>query len=277
MRVKPNALVGIGIWVLYVVIITVVSKINGVPYDEIGDSTSNLLRGAVISLAIGGLIIAGLSAWMGWFGAAMHDQYRIRAWWMLIAPALVVVAIGGNLVFTDWGNVGAAFLLAALALAITVGFAEEFVCRGMLLVGLRGSFQEVVAWALSCVLFGLMHAANILMGAPAAGTVGQIVSSALAGSTYYLLRRYFGSLIPAMILHGLFELSIFVQSHSGSEGTLLVLLDWPAGIIATIAALVVALRTDKGPKESYAKGASEPVPAAAYLQTSAGPVLDGRF
>ena len=182
---------------------------------------------------------------------------------MLIAPALVVVAIGGNLVFTDWGNVGAAFLLAALALAITVGFAEEFVCRGMLLVGLRGSFQEVVAWALSCVLFGLMHAANILMGAPAAGTVGQIVSSALAGSTYYLLRRYFGSLIPAMILHGLFELSIFVQSHSGSEGTLLVLLDWPAGIIATIAALVVALRTDKGPKESYAKGASELVPAAA--------------
>ncbi|MEI2717695.1 MAG: hypothetical protein V9E98_12030 [Candidatus Nanopelagicales bacterium] len=63
MRVEPNALVGIGIWVLYVVIITVVSKINGVPYDEIGDSTSNLLRGAVISLAIGGLIIAGLSAW----------------------------------------------------------------------------------------------------------------------------------------------------------------------------------------------------------------------
>jgi len=93
MRVKPTALVGIGIWILYVAIITTVSKINGVPYDEIGDSTSNLLRGAVVSLVIGGLIIAGLSAWMGWFGVAMRDQHRIRAWWMLIAPALVVVAI----------------------------------------------------------------------------------------------------------------------------------------------------------------------------------------
>ena len=263
MRVKPTALVGIGIWILYLAIVVTVSKINGVPYDELGDSSSNLLRGAVMSLVIGGLIIAGLSAWMGWFGAAMHDQHRVRAWWMLIAPVLVVVAIGGNLAFTDWGNVGAAFILAALALAIAVGFAEEFVCRGMLLVGLRGSFREVVAWALSCVFFGLMHTANILLGAPASGTVGQIISSALAGSTYYLLRRYFGSLIPAMILHGLFDLSIFVQSHSGSEGTILALLDWPAGIIATIAALVVALRTDKGPKESYAKGAGEPVPAAA--------------
>jgi hypothetical protein len=148
-------------------------------------------------------------------------------------------------------------------LAIAVGFAEEFVCRGMLLVGLRGSFREVVAWALSCVFFGIMHAANILLGAPPSGTVGQIVSSALAGSTFYLLRRYFGSLIPAMMLHGLFDLSIFVQSHSGSEGTILALLDWPAGIIATIAALVVALRTDKGPKESYAKGAADMAPAAA--------------
>ncbi len=263
MRVKPTALVGIGIWILYVAIITTVSKINGVPYDEIGDSTSNLLRGAVVSLVIGGLIVAGLSAWMGWFGAAMRDQHRIRAWWMLIAPALVVVAIVGNLAFTDWGNVPIGFLLAAVALAIGVGFAEEFVCRGMLLVGLRGSFREVVAWALSCLFFGLMHGVNILLGAPAASTVSQIISSVMAGSTFYLLRRYFGSLIPAMILHGLFDLSIFVQSHSGSEGTLLALLDWPAGLIAVIAGLVVALRTDKGPKESYAKGATEvaPVPA----------------
>ena len=134
---------------------------------------------------------------------------------------------------------------------------------GALLVGLRGSFREVVAWALSCLFFGLMHGVNILLGAPAASTVSQIISSVMAGSTFYLLRRYFGSLIPAMILHGLFDLSIFVQSHSGSEGTLLALLDWPAGLIAVIAGLVVALRTDKGPKESYAKGATDvaPVPA----------------
>lgn len=265
MRIKPTALVGIGVFLLYVAIIVVVARFGGVPYPELGDSASNIMRGVVPSLAIGGLIIAGLALWMGWFGAAMRDEHRIRAWWMLIAPLLVVVAIVGNFVFTDWGNVGASFILTTLALAICVGFAEEFVCRGMLLVGLRGSVREVAAWALSCLFFGLMHLVNILSGAPASGTVSQIVSSAMAGSTFYLLRRYFGSLLPAMILHGLFDMSIFIQAHSGSQGSILALLDWPAGVIAVIAGLVVALRTQRGPVESYARnaGAKAPTPAVA--------------
>lgn len=264
MRIKPTALIGIGVWFLYVVIISVVTKVMGVPYPELGDSASNILRGVVLSLAVGGLAIAAISVWMGWFRAAMHDEHRVRAWWMLIAPAVVLASIIANLAFTDWGNVGLSFILAVLLLAIAVGFAEEFVCRGMLLVGLRGTFREVVSWALMCVIFGGMHAVNVLFGAPASGAFSQIVSSAMAGSTFYLLRRYFGSLLPAMILHGLFDFSIFVQDHSGAAGSIFQLLDWPAGIIGVITGFIVALRTQrKGPVESYAKGPQDPVPVAA--------------
>lgn len=263
MRVKPTALVGIGVLLLYIAILVIVGQFGGIPYPELGDSASNIMRGVVPSLVIGGLVIAGLSLWMGWFGVAMRDEHRIRAWWMLIAPALALIAALSNFAFTDWGNVPVAFILATLALAISVGFAEEFVCRGMLLVGLRGSLREVAAWALSCVFFGLMHTVNIFLGAPVSGTVSQILSSAMAGSTFYLLRRYFGSLLAAMFLHGLFDMSIFVQDHSGAQGSVLALLDWPAGVIAVIAGLVVALRTQKGQVEAYARGAgnSEPAPA----------------
>lgn len=263
MRIKPTALKGIGIWLFYVVIISIVTKAMGVPYPELGDSASNILRGIVPSLVIGGLVIAGVAVWMGWFKAAMHDEHRVRAWWMLIAPAIVVLSIIANFVFTDWGNVGMSFILAVLVMAVAVGFAEEFVCRGMLLVGLRGTFREVLSWALMCVFFGLMHTVNILFGAPASGTVSQVVSSAMAGSTFYLLRRYFGSLLPAMILHGLFDFSIFVQDHSGAAGSIFQLLDWPAGIIAVITGFIVALRTQKGPVESYARGPATPEPVAA--------------
>lgn len=263
MRIKPTALVGIGIWLIYVVIISAVTKIMGVPYPELGDSAGNILRGIVPSLVIGGLVIAGIAVWMGWFKAAMRDEYRIRAWWMLIAPLIVVVSIGANFVATDWGNVGMSFIMAVLLMAIAVGFAEEFVCRGMVLVGLRGTFREVVSWALMCVIFGLMHSVNILFGADPGSTVSQIVSSAMAGSTFYLLRRFFGSLVPAMILHGLFDFSIFVQDHSGAPGSILQLLDWPAGIVAVITGFIVALRTQRGPVESYARGPQAPVPAAA--------------
>jgi hypothetical protein len=263
MRVKPRALVGIGIWVLYVIIIATVTKIGGIPYPELGDSAGNLLRGVIPSLVIGALVVVGLALWMGWFGVAMRDEHRIRAWWMLIAPLLALVAALSNFAFTDWGNVTVSFIAAALVLGIAVGFAEEFVCRGVLLVGLRGSFREVVAWALSCLIFGAMHGVNILLGAPASGTLSQILSSVMAGSTFYLLRRYFGTLVPAMVLHGLFDMSIFVQAYSDGPANLLGLLDWPAGVIAVIAGLVVAIRTDRGARESYAHGAAAPVPGAA--------------
>jgi hypothetical protein len=74
----------------------------------------------------------------------------------------------------------------------------------------------------------------------------------MAGSTFYLLRRYYGLLIPAMVLHGLGDMSIFVQEFSGSEGTILALLEWPGGLIALVAGFVVARRTQNGEREPYA-------------------------
>jgi membrane protease YdiL (CAAX protease family) len=182
----------------------------------------------------------------------MRDEHRVRVWWMLIPAALAMVAVIANFATTDWSNVTVDFFLAVLLLAVAVGFAEEFVNRGVLLVGLRGTFREVGAWALSCLFFGLMHTVNIFAGAPVGGTVGQIISAAMAGSTFYLLRRYYGLLIPAMALHGLGDMSIFLQEFSGSEGTILALLQWPAGIIAVIAGFVVARRTQRGEQEPYA-------------------------
>jgi hypothetical protein len=66
------------------------------------------------------------------------------------------------------------------------------------------------------------------------------------------VRRYYGLLIPAMALHGLGDMSIFLQEFSGSEGTILALLQWPAGIIAVIAGYEVARRTQRGEQEPYA-------------------------
>jgi membrane protease YdiL (CAAX protease family) len=260
MRVKPRAIVGVGIWLLYVAIIVVLAQLGGVAYDEIGDSASNIVRGVLPSLVVGGLVVAVLARRMGWWSAAMRDEHRTRAWWVLIAPGLALLAALANFGATDWGSVTVAFFTAALALGIAVGFAEELVCRGVLLVGLRGTFREVGAWALSCLVFGFMHTVNIFLGAPPGGTVGQVISSAMAGSTFYLLRRYFGSLLPAMFLHGLWDMSIFVQQFSGSEGTILALLEWPAGIIAVFAGLVVALRTQRGAQESYAASKATAAP-----------------
>lgn len=263
MRIKPSALIGVGIWLLYAVIVIAIQLASGIPYEEMGDSTANMLRSSILSLAVGAVVIALLGWWLGWWGAAMRDEHRTRVGWALIAPVIYVIVVIGNFATTDWGNITLDFVLVALLLGALVGFAEEFLCRGLLLVGLRGTFHEVAVWALTCVLFGVVHGLNLLLGAPLAGTANQIVMAMIQGSAFYILRRFFGTLVVAMLLHGLWDMSIFVQAQSGASAPWLTLLVWFAIPFSLIGGFVVARRTARGPVESYAKGPHEAaLPAA---------------
>lgn len=262
MRVKPTAVVGVAIWLLYVAIVVIMQKTSGIPYTDFGDSTSNMWRGVIPSLLVGSLVVAALAVWMRWWGAAMRDQHRTRVGWTLIAPAAFLIIALGNFAFTDWGNISAGFLLVAVVLGLLVGFAEEIVCRGLLLVGLRGTFHEVAVWALTCVLFGFMHGVNVFLGASVGPTIIQVVGAAMQGSAFYILRRYYGSLLWAMALHGLWDTSIFVQAQSDGPVNLLAALIWPVSILAMIGGFVLARRTAEGPVEEYAQGPRTAIAAA---------------
>jgi membrane protease YdiL (CAAX protease family) len=106
-----------------------------------------------------------------------------------------------------------------------------------------------------------MHGANILLGAPVQGTVSQVVTAAIQGSGFYILRRYFGTLVVAMLLHGFWDMAIFVNASSGAPVTVFSLLPYLAMPFALIGGFVVALRTQRGTVEDYAKGAGAPAPA----------------
>ncbi|MFD8769707.1 CPBP family intramembrane glutamic endopeptidase [Microbacterium oxydans] len=92
---------------------------------------------------------------------------------------------------------------------LLVGFTEEIVNRGLLLTALRSRFSEVWVWFFSSALFAVTHFVNVLLGAPLAGTISQVGAAFLMGTTLYILRRVTGSLIWAMVLHGLWDFSVF--------------------------------------------------------------------
>jgi membrane protease YdiL (CAAX protease family) len=262
MRIKPTALIGVLIWLVYGAVVVLIQLASGIPYTEFGDSTTNMLKTTIPSLAAGAVVIVVAALWLGWFRAAMRDENRTKAGWALVAPIIYVIIVIATFAATDWGNVTTGFLLVALALGVLVGFAEEFLCRGLLLVGLRGSVHEVAVWALTCVLFGIMHGLNVFLGAPAGETIVQIVLAMVQGSAFYILRRHFGTLVLAMVLHGLWDMAIFVQASSGAPASLVSSLVWVAAPFAIVGGFVVARRTQRGPLESYARGA-DAVPAAA--------------
>ncbi len=125
-----------------------------------------------------------------------RSKRRSTARWTLIAPVLYLLVVLGNLALTEWSRVPVGFVLSALALVLGVvaGFAEELVCRGVLLVGLRGKLGEVWAWLISCLLFGVMHRINIVLGQ----AVGSRALPCNTAETLCILRRMTGSLVPAM-------------------------------------------------------------------------------
>ena len=254
MRIKPSAWAGIAIWLVYVAIIVVMQKSSGIPYTDFGDTAANMWRGIIPSLVVGSLVTALLGVWMGWWGAALRDKHRTKVGWALIAPVIYLLIALVTTATSDWGNISVSFLIVAVVLGIGVGFAEEFVCRGMLLVGLRGNMQEIAVWALTCLLFGAMHGANIFLGQAAGPTMFQIAMAAIQGSGFYILRRYYGSLVWAMVLHGFWDFSIFVHEASGAAASIANVFVWVAAPFALVGGFVVARRTQQGPVEDYAVG-----------------------
>ena len=229
MRVTPRPLLGLVALLVYLVIIVVIQGTSGIPYTELSASAANLWRDPILSIAVASVAVAALATWWGWWKPALFERTRARRW-TIVAPAFVLVLALFNLVFTKWSNIGVDFVVAGLVVGVLVGFGEEFTTRGLLLVGLRARIREVFVWLFTCLAFGLIHGVNILLGAPVASTLQQIVLAAAQGSAFYALRRVTGSLIWAMTLHGLWDFSVFMIGTSGGAN--------PLGILTLVSAVV---------------------------------------
>ena len=100
MRVQPRAWVGLAAWALYLVVVVVIQATSGIPYTDWGDTAGNLWRGAVVSLVVGAVVVAVVTSWLGWWRPALRERRTTRAKWTIIAPALLLVALVGNLAGT---------------------------------------------------------------------------------------------------------------------------------------------------------------------------------
>jgi uncharacterized protein len=252
MRAAPRAGTGVAVWAVYVAVITVVSLASGVPYTDIGDSPGTLWRGAVLDLAVGSAVLVAITSWLGWWRPALRERRRSAHRWPVVAPVLMFLLALGNLAVTDWSRVGLDYLVAAVALGVLVGFAEELTTRGLLLTGLRGSVREGVAWFVSSALFGLMHGVNVVLGADVGPTAQQVVLAFAAGTVFYILRRVTGSLVWAMLLHGLWDTSLFLQAHAPAGPDLFAFGQLAVAVLALVVVRWVIVGADERPDRAAA-------------------------
>ena len=218
MKVAPKVRIALLVWAGYLAIILVVTLLGGVPYTELASSTGNLLLAGVLPLAVGTAYLVIVASVLGWWQPALREKERSHHKWPIIAPLFMALAVVLAASSTNWLGLELDFLLAALALGIIVGFNEEFLTRGLVIVGLRGRLREVWVMLISAGLFGLMHGLNFFLGQEISSTLLQMASTFAGGCAFYIVRRVTGSLIWAMILHGSFDFaSILSRTSTGLQ------------------------------------------------------------
>lgn len=192
-RVAPTFGRGLAVAVLYAAVFLVAGLLSGVDYDAITDSRSNVVGFVIIPVGLGILVTLAVSARWGWWRALFHEEHRLTGHrWVWAVPALMVVTIAAQLIAAPWHEFDTGLVLLIFAGTMLVGFGEEIVFRGYLLVGARARWSERGAWFVTSLLFGLFHGLNILTGQDVPTTVRQVVFAFVMGGALYLARRLAG-------------------------------------------------------------------------------------
>jgi len=247
-RFAPSVAIGTLCLIAYISVFYGIAQASGIDDAEWFANANNAIHSALIPLVAGSFLLIAflvLSRWnLVWRDPVRLPTNRLHATLMYLFVGTIVL----RLVFIKWGEVPTDLLLIVVAVGIGVGFAEEMALRGVFLRGMRTNDRsegKAVLW--TCIAFGLLHIPNIFLGVGVLG-IGQLVLAALTGFVLYLFRRRFALIVPAMIAHGIWDISVFLSKDylSPAMNTVALALSAVIQLLALIA-LVQFVRSEREP------------------------------
>jgi len=239
LRINASVWHGILPYLSYVAVFYAMFTLVDVQYMRIGEDEASLWNWLVPPV-LGGFVVAlGFVVAYGWWRPALREQRKLGRG-VLTIPILAVAVAVLNLVLGDFSTVTPVMIFVMIGCFLIVGFNEEMVNRGLLIVGLRSRLGETGVWLVSTAMFAVFHLPNVFYGV-GEFTLFQVCVALGMGSVFYLTRRATGSLVFSMLLHALWDFSSF-SAHAPYLGLASPLL----GITAVIVAIVVLGRERRG-------------------------------
>lgn len=190
------------------VVFAVVSAVRARPSDDypaVGTTVRSVVYGLIVPESITAGAILAIALGLGWWRIVTTDRQRGGPRWAALAPALLVLVALGRLPFIDWSAKSVRYFLLLAVATLLIGVFEEFLVRGVLVVGLRRRMSEPWVWGTSSLVFGLLHLLNILAGAAVATTIVQVVFAASFGSALYVARRTTRTIAVPVFMHALWD------------------------------------------------------------------------
>lgn len=238
LRVKPTIFIGVAIYAIYLAIFYATWAINGVDYLRIGESATTAKLWYAMPTLLGSAFVALAVTALGWWRVSLFDKEKSGPKWFWILPIAMILVIIGSYATTQVDNLSTQLLIWCLLGGLGVGFGEEMITRGSMIVGLRSKLTEGKVWLISTLLFSALHIPNVIFGLPLSQMPGQLILTFIMGSAFYAMRRVSGTLLLPIILHGLWDSAVFLPQATGSDGFQLSLLLYPIAIICVIPVLI---------------------------------------
>lgn len=237
-RHEPSVALAILLYLGYLTAFFITWTINGVDYLRIGESAETTkLWYAYPTLAGCAFLVVAISV-LGWWRLVLFDKSKSGPKWVWILPVAISAIILNNFLGMPPGKLTFELVLWSTLGALGVGLGEETITRGSMIVGLRSRFSEGKVWLFSTLLFSAMHVPNVFFGLPMSSMPIQVLLTFVMGSGLYVMRRMSGTLILPIVLHGLWDSSLFLTVATGGEPSTIQFAVYPLAIVCVLAVVL---------------------------------------
>lgn len=233
----PSVGLGFLLYAGYLAVFFATWTINGVDYNRIGENAETTRLWYAFPTLGGCAFLVVALTWLGWWRRALFDPSTAGPRWLWLLPVAMAGVIVHNFLGIPLEKLTPDLLLWSALGAVGVGFGEEMITRGSLVVGLRSRWTEGRVWLVSSLAFSALHVPNVLFGFPLEFMPVQVLLTFVMGSGFYAIRRLSGTLLLPMVLHGLWDSALFLSVATGVEPSAIQFAIYPLAIVGVIALL----------------------------------------
>ena len=176
-------------------------------------SVTNVAILLLLPIGVGAVVIVAFLTAIGWIKPVFSRQPVAGRPWMWIAVAVVAYPIVLRLIGIDYGSFPDGVVVVTLITGLFIGIAEELVTRGAGVTLLRKcGYSELLVAVLSSTLFALMHLINAIGSGFSLTILVLLVYTFFFGICMYLVMRVTGSIVWAIVMHGLTDPTLFLST-----------------------------------------------------------------
>lgn len=196
------------VWIMIIVIIP--NLLSDGKTQSLGEP---LIHGIVIPFIIAPVFLLLVIAFRGWWKeTGLKPVKRLRSLLILWLPIIFIIGFFG--IAFAIGLTFSQTLFFILINTMLVGISEELMFRGLVFYGAIKEFKIWTAILFTSVLFGSIHLLNGFTTGDFLGSTVQAVTAAMAGMWFIALRIRTNSIIPSIILHGLWDGGLFLMTNA---------------------------------------------------------------